>query len=358
MKKKSICLVVVGAMAASLLSGCGSSVSNASSASSDELNILVWDGTWDEDVFSDFEAETGIHVNVSYIDNTDTIISKLVQGNTSYDMIDIESAYVQTFVDNNLLAELDHSKIENEKYIDSQYTGFIGDEDETYTIPCLAPLYTTIVYNTETCPIDITSFSDLADPELDGQVCMVNSTISLFGMALESLGYSADSCDEDEISQAADLLMDIKSNVKAFVGESAVSELETGECSVAYCWDYMTLCNDDTANWDKFAIADIDSGSEYSGTYWGIPTSAQNPEGALELINFMLEPEEYAKNCETWGDNPVLTKDSLEEYLGDSFYENPAIDAFDALNADSWKVAVNDDQIGIMDTYYTKLMSE
>lgn len=353
MKKRLLAMIMTLIMVTSLFTGCGSGAGEKQ-----ELNLMVWDGTWDEEVFKSFEEKTGIHVNVSYIDNTDTIISKLLQGSTSYDLIDIESAYIKTFVDNGLLAELDYDNLENTKYIDSQYGGFTGDEDCKYTVPCIAPLYTCIVYNTETCPIEITSFQDLAKSELKGQVCMVNSTITLFGMALESLGYEADSCDEKEIEEACDLLMDIKKNVKAFVGESAVSELESGECSVAFCWDYTTLCNESEENWTKFAIADIDSGCEYSGTYWGIPESSENKEAAEQLINYMLEPEQYAKHTVAWGNIPVLTQDCLAEYLPEDFYENPAIEAYRALNEASWKVAVNDEQINILDTYYTKLMSD
>ena len=55
---------------------------------------------------------------------------------------------------------------------------------------------------------------------------------------------------------------------------------------------------------------------------------------------------------------PVLTQESLADYLPDDFYENPAIEAYKELNEASWKVAVNDDQINILDTYYTKLMSD
>lgn len=352
MRKRFLAVTMAMAMAVGMFSGCGSSQAK------DELNIMVWDGTWDEEVFKEFEEETGIHINVSYIDNTDTIISKMIQGSTTYDLVDIESAYVKTFVENGLLAEIDYDNIENTKYIDPQYGGFTGDEECKYTIPCIAPLYTCLVYNVETCPIEIKSFQDLADPALEGQVCMINSTISLFGMALETLGYSADSCNVDEIAEAAELLMKIKGNVKAFVGESAVSKLENEECSVAFCWDYMTLCNDSKENWDKFAIADIDTGAEYSGTYWGIPATSKNQKNAQKLINYMLEPEQYAKHTTAWGNIPVESEEYLAEYLPEDFYENPAIEAFKALNEESWKVAIDDEQIEILDTYYTKLMSE
>ena len=177
-------------------------------------------------------------------------------------MIDLESAYVKTFVDNDLLAKLDSKSLTNKKNIADGIPAATGDEKMEYTCPDMAPGYTGIVYNKETCPIKITKFSDLADPKLKGQVAMVNSTISLYGAALEALGYKASSKKESEIKEANELLKKIKTNVKAFVGESAVSQLENGECSVALCWDYITLCNDSKDNWDKFAVADIDSDYE------------------------------------------------------------------------------------------------
>lgn len=358
MKKKLISVILLITMTVTCLSGCGSSGKSADTEDQvDSLNIMVWDGTWSDEVYEDFEKETGIHVNVSYIDNTDTIISKLIEGSVDYDLVDIESAYVKTFVDNDLLTKLDSSKVENTKYLNEDMKGYIGDEDMEYTIPCLAPLYTCVIYNKETCPIEITSFKDLADPALQGQVAMVNSTISLYGMALESLGYNADSCDENEISEANDLLTEIKKNVKAFVGESAVSQLEDGECSVAFSWDYSVLCNDTKDNWDKFAVAELDSSNEYSSTYWGIPSSSKKAEEAEELMNFILQPEELAKCYTEYGGVPSEKEEYIGQYLPKDFYENPAITMSEELYNNSWRVAVNDDQINLMDKYYTQLMS-
>lgn len=340
-------------MACGILSGCGTS-----SDKKVELNIMVWDQDYDESVFDTFEERTGIHVNIGYIDNTDTILSKLIQGSESYDLIDMESAYIKAFVDNGLLAEIDHSKIENEKYIKREYyQGFAGDEDMKYTVPISSPIYTCVLYNKQTCPIEIKTFADLADPALKGEVCMVNSTISLFGMALQSLGYSAASTNEKEISEAADLLTNIKKNVKAFVGESAISNLENGECSVAYCWDYMNLCNLSKANWDKYEVAYVPGGAESSAPYLAIPSSSKHVEEAQMLINFLLDPEQYAVSTNAFGAMPILEDDCLKPYLKEDFFDNPAFAANEELNKTAWKIAINDEQISILDEYYTKLMS-
>ena len=361
MRKRWKKLCAVGAsliLTMSMLTGCGGGGKSSTSGEKVELNIMVWDQDYDESVFKAFEEQTGIHVNIGYIDNTDTILSKLVQGSESYDLLDMESAYIKSFVDNGLLAEIDHSKIENEKYIKKEYyKGYTGDEDLKYTVPVVGPIYTCVLYNKETCPIEIKSFADLADPALKNQVCMVNSTISLFGMALQSLGYSADSTDEKEIAEAADLLTDIKGNVKAFVGESAIPNLENGECSVAYCWDYMNLCNASKDNWDKYAVAEIPGGAECSCPYLAIPSSSKHVEEAEMLINFLLDPEQYAVSINAFGALPILEEDCLKPYLKDGFYDNPAIAVDEKLYDESWKIAVNDDQISLLDTYYTKLMS-
>lgn len=355
MKRKIIGLFLVMTLVVGCLSGCGSKGSSAG-GKADSINILVWEGTWSEDAFKDFEKETGIKVNISYIDNTDTIISKLVEGSANYDVIDIESAYVKTFVDNDLLLKLDSSKLTNKKNIIEGIDGAIGDEKLEYTCPDMAPGYTGIIYNKETCPIKITKFTDLTNPKLKGQIAMVNSTISLYGAALEALGYKADSTKESEIKEANELLKKIKKNVKAFVGESAVSQLENGECSVALCWDYLTLCNDSKENWDKFEMAELDSDYEYFDQYWGIPSCSEKKEAAEKFINFMLKPEELAKCYKEYGGVPLLKKEVIEKYLPKGFYDNPAIAKYEELRDKSWKIAVNDDQISLMDTYYTELM--
>lgn len=356
---KAISLLLAVTVGAGLLAGCGSS-SGSSSKNDKELNICIWDGMFSEDAIKDFEKESGCTVNVTYIDNTDTMLSKLVQGNNQYDVLDIEAAYVKSFVDNGLLQEMDHSALTNEQYVEPDLlkNGPIGDEDLKYTTPDSNAGYTTIIYNKDTCPIQIHSFKDLTNPALKGQIAMVNSTISLYGAALSALGYDPNTTNEDEISAANDLLKDIKKNVKTFVGESAASALVNGECSVALCWDYAVLCFDDKANWDKFAIADIDSDYEKFIQYWGITATSEKKELAEEFINYMISPKAVAKHIEAWGQVPMVQRKYIEDYLPDDFYENPCIDAYNKLADKSWSVAVNDDQINLMDKYYTLLMGE
>ena len=330
MKKKMKHLIAVTmclVLSISVLSGCGgSSESTGSKEKADSLNIMVWEGTWSEEMFQDFTKETGIKVNISYIDNTDTLLAKMIEGSADYDLIDLEGAYVKSFL------------------------------EEKYTIPNMGCSYTTIVYNKETCPIKITSFKDLANPKLKGKIAMVNSTISLYGEALAACGFKPDSTNEEEMKKANELLTQIKANVKAFVGESAVSQLENGECPVAFCWDYTTLCVDSKDNWDKFEAVALKEGCERFQQYWAIPAASEKQSEATELIDFLLRPEENAKSNAEYGGVPNLKQDLLAPHLDKDFYESPALKKEEELFPISWSIAVSDEQINLMDTYYTELM--
>ena len=125
MKKKMKHLIAVTmclVLSICVLSGCGSSQeSTGSKEKADSLNIMVWEGTWSEEMFQDFTKETGIKVNISYIDNTDTLLAKMIEGSADYDLIDLEGAYVKSFLDGELLAPIDKSKVKNVKNIQESF---------------------------------------------------------------------------------------------------------------------------------------------------------------------------------------------------------------------------------------------
>ncbi len=362
--KKKCAASLAAIMAIGLMSGCGSQTSasgKAKASSGKSLNVIVWEGTWSEDMFKDFTKETGIDVNISYISNTDELLTKLINGSATYDVMDLEGAYVKTFIKNGLLEKIDDDKVPNQSNIIDEYMkeGPIGDEKLTYTVPDMAPNYTTVVYNKKTCPVKIKSLKDLTNPKLKGRVALVDSTISLYGAALQCLGYKADSTNEKEIKEANDLLMKIKENTKAFVGETAVPQLEDGEVDAALCWDYPTLCGDSEKNWDKFGYVSLDGGVERWAQYWAVSKSSKNKENAEKLINFILKPEEYSKSLNEYAVPPLEKQDKIASYLPKNYYDSPAMtqmtkDLFD----NSWEATVSEKQIDIMDDYYTQLKGE
>jgi spermidine/putrescine-binding protein len=358
MKKKIILVCAMTVILISNLAGCGSNNTETGSTgySGETLNVLTWEGDVADDVVASFEEEYGVNLNITYVEDTNTILAKMLQGNCEYDVIDIESAYVKSFVDAQLLTPLDYDKLTNYDNIESAYVekGAIGDEELKYTLPICGPLFTGIVINKETCPIEIESFQDLADTALEGQLWCTNATISLYAEALLSLGYSPNSDSEEELNEAQELLSKIKKNVKAF-GASSVSPLETGDCSVAFTYDYNILMCDDKANWDKFTIVPTDV-LGYT-QYWSVAANSEKQDLANEFINYTYSIDSAVALAQEWGGVPVVKQELVQDRLDDDYFDNPMMSEFAEMWENHEDLTVSDTQTAIMDQLYNELMS-
>lgn len=359
MKKKMVSCLIMVAMLTGCISGCGKGAGDeteSGSAKGGTLNVLTWEGDVADDQISGFEKEYGVKVNITYVEDTNTILAKMLQGSSEYDVIDIESAYMKSFVDAKLLEPLDYDVIKNRDNIDPTYLekGPIGDEDLKYCLPISGPLYTGIVVNKETCPIEVKSMKDLADPALKGQLWCTNATISLYAGALKALGYSPNSSDEKELNEAQELLQEIKPNVKAF-GASSISPMETGDCSVAYTYDYNMLMSDDKANWDKFEIIP-DSTLGYT-QYWTIAASSKNKKLANEFIDYSFTAESAAAIANEWGGVPAVKQELIKDKVASDYFDNPIMQQFADMWAEHKDLSASDEQTAAMDTLYNELMS-
>ena len=55
---------------------------------------------------------------------------------------------------------------------------------------------------------------------------------------------------------------------------------------------------------------------------------------------------------------PLEKKSAIAKYLPKNYYKNPSIKSSQRLLHNSWNVSVDEKQIALMDSYYTKLMGE
>lgn len=340
--------------------GCGSSSDESSSNGEfgDTVNIMVWGDCISDQVYEDFEKKYGCHVNVSYVTNTDEELAKLIAGDHGYDLVHIEMSYVKTFIEAGVLDTLNRDNLPNEKYLkDSVYNG-TDEDDRPYVISDgFDPGYTLLVYNKETCPGEINSFKDLADPKFKGEVALPESTCSLFGTALAALGYTPGTSDENEVKAAYELLMDIKPNLKAMSGGSTSSMLLNGDVSVALMYerDWVTLMSDPN-NRDKYEIAHMD-GYETGPVFFSVTKESQNKEAAEALANFMLEPEEFAKSMSDYTALPGMDMKYIQEYLPDNVKDNPALETPDYVTSKAFYQRVTPDVVSVTDKYYTLFKS-
>ena len=163
---KKLLLSLIAASLCIGLYGCGSNGIKEIS----ELNILTWDGYIPEDVLNEFEESTGITVFQSNFDSNEEMLTKISSSSDAgYDLV-IASDYIIDIARNqNLLHELDKSKIPNYKNLDENFLSKYYDPDNKYTVPYAAgtPL---IVYDPAKIDVNIEGYDDLWNEKLAGKL--------------------------------------------------------------------------------------------------------------------------------------------------------------------------------------------
>jgi spermidine/putrescine transport system substrate-binding protein len=157
------------------------------------------------DVIAWFEELTGIDVEYTTFDTNEGLYSKLQSGSAYYDIVIPSDYMVSRLAEQGMLEKLDYSNIPNfEKYIDEAFRSPDYDAAQEYSIP-----YTWgtvgIIYNTKYIDA-VDSWSALWNEDYAGKILMFDNSRDAFAIALKSLGYSLNSENADEITEAAELL--------------------------------------------------------------------------------------------------------------------------------------------------------
>lgn len=292
MKKNVFALVLTLVMVMSLtigLAGCGNSATNG------EVNVYNWGEYIDEELLDKFTEETGIKVNYDTYSDNESLYSMLSSGSANYDVVIPSDYMISRMIDENMLEELNFDNIPNFQYIDDAYKGLEYDPEDRYSV---AYTWGTvgIIYNTTMLDYVPDSWSVLWDENLSGQILMFNNSRDAIGIALKYLGYSQNTTDPEQITEAVDLLIQQKPLVQAYVMDQIFDKLEGGEAAVGpyYAGDAITMIEENP----DLAFVVPKEGTNLFVDAMCIPKGAQNKENAEAFINFMCDPENMAANIE------------------------------------------------------------
>lgn len=292
MKKNVFALVLTLVMVMSLtigLTGCGNSATNG------EVNVYNWGEYIDEELLDKFTEETGIKVNYDTYSDNESLYSMLSSGSANYDVVIPSDYMISRMIDEDMLEELNFDNIPNFQYIDDAYKGLEYDPEDRYSV---AYTWGTvgIIYNTTMLDYVPDSWSVLWDENLSGQILMFNNSRDAIGIALKYLGYSQNTTDPEQITEAVDLLIQQKPLVQAYVMDQIFDKLEGGEAAVGpyYAGDAITMIEENP----DLAFVVPKEGTNLFVDAMCIPKGAQNKENAEAFINFMCDPENMAANIE------------------------------------------------------------
>ena len=318
MKKRWLCMFMPSAVAASMLTGCGGS--SKSEATNGEVNVFVWTEYVPESVFDAFEEETGIKVNVSTYSSNEDMLSKVKsESEGTYDIVLPSDYMIELMIAQDMLEELDKEALTNLSNINDVYLDPSYDPGNVYTVPYQRGV-AAIAVNTSKVDKELTSYDDLFDPDLAGQLVVLDDYRAVIGMTARSMGYSMNETDPAVLSEIEEKLLTLKNNIALFDSDSPKSAMISGDCSVGMIWSAeIALSMEENPD---IEVVYPEEGPYVFMDNWAILKGSKNYDNAMTFINYMLEPDTAVKVSEEF---PYLCPNKAAvEQMGTDYSENIA----------------------------------
>ena len=248
-------------------------------------------------LLKEFEKKTGYTIKLELYEAQEEMLVKLqTAGTKKYDVIIASDVVIQQMIQAGLIAPIDTSKIPNRVNVAPQFLGQSYDPTNTYSLPYLWGT-TGILFRGEQIHPDSASYSMLFDAKnTKGNFSLLNESRSMLSMALQAIGYDANSVKQEEINKAVDYILQAKKDphFAGFDGSVAgKNKVISGEnwAAIVFNGEAQAAINKDSTL--QFVIPK--EGSFMWVDAMLISSNASNVEGAYAFMNYILDAEVGAK---------------------------------------------------------------
>ncbi|GAB2654407.1 spermidine/putrescine ABC transporter substrate-binding protein PotF [Arenimonas aestuarii] len=300
------------------LSGCGGDPpagadgdAAANAPSRDKvLNVYNWSDYIGEDTIAGFEAETGIRVTYDVMDSNEVLETKVMTGNTGYDIVVPSLTFLARQVQAGVYMEIDKSRLTNYGNLDPAFMALLATNDpgNTHSVPYLWGT-TGIGYNVqkvkealgEDAPVD--SWALVFEPEnlakLKGcGVAILDTPSEIIPPVLHYLGEDPNSFDEAVIQKGVDRLKQLRPHITYFHSSQFINDLANGDICVAVGWSGDIIQAKDRAEEAGKGVEVAYSIPKEGAPMWfdmmAIPKDAPNVDNAYLFLDYLLRPEVMA----------------------------------------------------------------
>jgi putrescine transport system substrate-binding protein len=300
-------LVLIAVLAAVLPSGLGLGQACARS-----VNFYNWSDYIDPSVLDLFRQATGIVVRYDTFDSNDTLETKLLAGNSGYDVVVPTGYFLQRQIQAGVFRKLDKLMLPNLVNVWGEIAArlAVNDPGNQYAVNFMWGT-TGIGYNASIAKQilgtegHIDSWDWVFKPDLIAkfQSCgihMLDSSDDILAAALHYLKRDPNSKEVADLESAAALVTKIRPTVRKFHSSEYLNALAAGEICfvVGFSGDIKQAQNRarDANNGIKIGYSIPQEGAQIWFDNLAIPNDAPHVAEAHELINFLLRPDIAAKN--------------------------------------------------------------
>ena len=300
----------IAVAAALALAACSPAAKKPDAKASGTLNIYNWSDYIDPALLKQFTAETGIKVRYDTFDSNEVLETKVLQGQTGYDIVVPSNHNVPRYIAAKAIRPLDKGALKGLENLDPGVMTHMApfDPGAKYAVPYMQGTIG-IGYNVDAVakrlggsPVD--SWAVVFDPKSlaklkDCGVYFLDASEDMYAVALNYLGKDPNSRDPKDYAAATAMLTKLRPYVKKFHSSEYIDALANGDICVAigYSGDVLQAKSraEEAKNKVKLAYAVPKEGSQVWFDLFTIPADAPNAAAAYSFLNFMLRPEIIAK---------------------------------------------------------------
>ena len=282
---------------------------NAGKAPAKVLNLYIWSDYLAANTLSDFEKQTGIKVHVAYFDTNETLETKLLAGNSGFDIVVPTASYFERQIKAGVYLPLDKSRLPSLRYMDGLLMSKVAQHDPGNAHGVIYMWGTNgIGYNEKMikellpkAPLD--SWRMVFDPAVASKVAkcgisVLDSPAEMMRAVYNYLGKDPNSQSPEDLAQGEAVLTKIRPYIRNINSSEYIEALANGDICLAVGYNGDILQARDRAREAgkgveiKYAVPK--EGSILWFDMLAIPKDAPNPDSAYAFLNYILTPKVIA----------------------------------------------------------------
>ncbi|MBE7052556.1 MAG: spermidine/putrescine ABC transporter substrate-binding protein [Ruminococcaceae bacterium] len=251
------------------------------------------------DVIDMFEAENpDIKVVYELFDSVEEMYMKVSNGTSPYDVAVPSDYMIEQMIDEGLLNKINFDNVPNYSNVDSNMRNLDFDPTNEYSVPYMWGTIG-ILYNKTMVDEPVDSWDILWDEKYKDNIFLFNQERDMVSVALKKCGYSMNSDDDAELSQAEAALKEQSDLVKAYCGDEIKDNMINGGAALAVVWSGDAyFCMEQNPD---LAYVIPNEGSNLWFDCMVIPKTSTHQEEAEKFIDFMSRPDIAKLNAEYIG---------------------------------------------------------
>ena len=295
------------------LSGCGGKSAGDGAAKSaggaKVLNLYIWSDYLAPDTLSNFEKQNGIKVHSAYYDTNETLETKLLAGNSGFDIVVPSASYFERQIKAGAYLTLDKSKLPNLKNMDPELMARVASNDPGNAHGVIYQWGSNgIGYNEKMiralmpdAPLD--SWRLVFDPAVAAKVAkcgisMLDSPAEMLRGVYSYLGKDPNSQSADDLAQAEAVLLKIRPYIRNFSSSEYIEALANGDLCISVGYNGDVMQARDRAREANKGIEIRYVVPKEGSILWfdmlAIPKDAPDPDSAYAFMNYMMTPQVIA----------------------------------------------------------------